>query len=129
MINKMIQVRKENGFIKVTFPYNADYVEKVKSIKRHRWHPQEKYWSFPNSDAILEKILEVFEGEKIHLSPALNAELYPSVITRTKSPKQSQHNFEDLKRELLSRKYGHKIVKGYLYFNSNFGIKSKLFCL
>ena len=116
----MIQIRKENMYIKVSFPYNPKFVEKIKSIKGHRWHPEERYWIFPNSGGILKKILEVFKGEEIHLSLNLNAELSSSVITRTKSPKQSQHNFEDLRRELLSRKYSHKTVKSYLYFNRNF---------
>ncbi|MGC8928783.1 MAG: tyrosine-type recombinase/integrase, partial [Myxococcota bacterium] len=80
-MNKVIQIRKENGFIKVSFPYNPDYVEKIKTIKGHRWHPQEKYWSFSNSDGILEKILKVFEGEKIHIDPNLKS----SVIARTEN--------------------------------------------
>jgi hypothetical protein len=62
------------------------------------------------------------------------------VITRTEATKQSQENpslskrgkgrfsdkklsatpFDDLKRELLSRKYSYKIVKGYLYYNRDF---------
>ena len=70
----MIQVRREDGFIKVAFPYNPDYVEKIKSIKGHRWHPEEKYWSFPNSDGILERILKVFEGEG-GIDPALQIQL------------------------------------------------------
>ncbi|MGB9599629.1 MAG: phage integrase N-terminal SAM-like domain-containing protein, partial [Myxococcota bacterium] len=104
----------------LSFPYNSDYVEKMKSIKGYRWHPEGKYWSFPNSDGILRKILEVFEGEEVQLSQNLNPELYPSVITRTKSQQQFQHNFEDLKRELLSRKYSHKTIRGYLCFNRDF---------
>lgn len=62
------------------------------------------------------------------------------VIARDKVPKQSQINpslakrgegrfsdkklsittFEDLKRELLSRKYSYRTVKSYLYYNRNF---------
>jgi hypothetical protein len=36
----------------VTFPYNPEYVEKIKTIKGHRWHPEEKHWSLPDSDGI-----------------------------------------------------------------------------
>lgn len=35
-------------------------------------------------------------------------------------PKQSLHNFEDLRRELVSRKYSYKPVKGYIYYNRDF---------
>jgi len=31
-----------------------------------------------------------------------------------------KHNFEDLRRELVSRKYSYKTVKGYLYYNRDF---------
>ena len=35
-------------------------------------------------------------------------------------PNQSLHNFEDLRRELVSRKYSYKTVKGYIYYNRDF---------
>jgi hypothetical protein len=31
-----------------------------------------------------------------------------------------EHNFEDLRRKLVSRKYSYKTVKGYLYYNRDF---------
>jgi site-specific recombinase XerD len=76
-------------------------------------------------DSKLEKILEVFEGEKIHLDSTLQEQLSSaktstSVIARSKATKQSLHNFEGLRRELLSRKYSYKTVKGYLYYNRDF---------
>jgi len=39
-----IEIKKgmDNRII-VTFPYNPAYVEKVKTIRRHRWHPEDKY--------------------------------------------------------------------------------------
>jgi hypothetical protein len=46
-------------------------VGKVKTIPGHRWHPDKKYWSFPNTNGTLEKILKAFEGEKIHIDPAI----------------------------------------------------------
>ncbi len=90
---------RENNLI-VSFPYNPQFVEKIKTIRGHRWHPEEKYWSFPNSNGTLEKILELFEGEKIYIDPAIQ--------------------FEDLRKELVSRKYSYKTVKAYIYFNRDF---------
>mgnify|MGYP001568004031 CR=1 FL=1 len=67
-----VTVKKdESGRILVSFQYNPSFIQKVKSIKGHRWHPLEKYWGFPNTDRILEKILKSFEGKEIHLDPAL----------------------------------------------------------
>jgi len=66
-------------------------------------------------------------------APALQVRLYSSVIERENVPKQSSNPFplsgegkgegdklEDLRKELLSRKYSYKTVKGYLYYNRNF---------
>jgi hypothetical protein len=35
---------KENNLI-VSFPYNPQFMEKIKTIKGHRWHPDNKYWT------------------------------------------------------------------------------------
>lgn len=56
--------------------------------------------------------------------------LFPSVIANSFQPKHSwkghpistfsDYNFEDLRRELVSRKYSYKTVKAYIYYNSDF---------
>ncbi len=120
---------KENNLI-VSFPYNPQFVEKIKTIKGHRWHPDGKYWSFLNTNGTLERILKDFEGEEVYIDPSLQS-LYSSHCEA--KPKQSQvkkchselvshspiYNFEDLRRELVSRKYSYKTVKVYLYYNKN----------
>ncbi len=55
--------------IVVSFTYDPLIISKIKTIEGRRWHPVEKHWSFPNSEGTLEKILEVFDGEEIHLDP------------------------------------------------------------
>jgi integron integrase len=57
--------------IKVAFPYSPSIVAKVKTIEGHKWHPDGKYWSFPNSEQILDEILSVFAGEKVEIDPTL----------------------------------------------------------
>ncbi len=127
----------------MAFRYNPEYVEKVKTIHGHRWNPKEKHWSFPDSDGTLEKILAVFEGEEIQIDLPLQTQLPHPVIARHEMPKQSQDTihipslakrgkggfsdkklsvtpFDDLKRELLSRKYSYRTVKGYIYYNRDF---------
>jgi hypothetical protein len=112
--------KNDSGRITVAFRYDPLFVEKVKTINGRKWHKDKKYWSFPHTDGTLEKILETFKGEEIHLASAFQAKLSTSVIARPKGPKQSPHNFEDLRRELISRKYSYKTVKGYLYYNKDF---------
>jgi len=61
----------DDGRITVTLPYNPTYISKVKTIKGYRWHPENKYWSFPSDDDTLKKILLLFRGKKIRLDRSL----------------------------------------------------------
>ncbi len=120
-----------SGRITVSFPYDPLLVEKIKSIDGRRWHPAEKHWSFPKSNDILEKILRVLEDNEVQIDPALKP---PSPKTKdTPSPLEGEgqslprtryggegYNFEDLRKELVSRKYSYKTIKGYLYYNKDF---------
>jgi len=93
----LITISKDvSGKIMVSFPYDPYLIEKVRIIEGRKWHKDEKYWSFPDSDDTLEKILEVFKGEEIYLDPALKSQLSISII---------------------SRKYSYRTVKGYLYYD------------
>jgi hypothetical protein len=38
----MIGVGKDGGRIKISFPYNPDYITKIKTIEGYRWHSEEK---------------------------------------------------------------------------------------
>lgn len=114
-MNSVIRITKEeSGRASVSFSYNPVFIEKHKLIKGHRWYPEGKYWSIPYTDRTLKKIVKIFEGEEIHLDPGLQ------VISRSEATKQSQNNFEDLRRELVSRKYSPKTVKAYTYYNRDF---------
>ncbi len=123
--------------IGVSIPYYPEYIQKIKTVSGHRWHPDEKYWSFPNTNGTLEKILSIFKGEKIHLDPALQNVIVKNKVVPATPEKQFQAeanrissplvgedkgegNFKDLRRELLSRKYSYKTIKSYLYFNGDF---------
>lgn len=94
----MIRVGKDDERITIAFPYNLSYITKIKTMKGHRWHPDEKYWSVPCSE--LERLLSVFDGEKVELDPSVW--------------------FDKLEKELVARKYSRKTVKLYLHYNEDF---------
>ena len=123
MIKVSIQKEKNQRLV-VSFAYNPQLVEMIKTIKWHRWHPEGKYWSFPNESGTLNQILNVFEGEEVFLDPSLENKLSAYVNAKEKVLKSSTtsygHNFEDLRRELLTRKYSRETVKAYLYYNLDF---------
>jgi site-specific recombinase XerD len=127
----LITISKDvSGKIIVSFPYVPHLIEKVRIIEGRKWHKDKKYWSFPDSDDTLEKILEVFKGEDIYLDHASQSQLsIPIIVRRPELSKEtsrqsqsilSEYNFEDLRRELVSRKYSYRTVKGYLYYNKDF---------
>jgi site-specific recombinase XerD len=95
---KLLKDRDDN--LMGSFPYEPQFVQKIKTIKGHRWQPDGKYWSFPGSNETLERILEVFEAQEIYIDPAIQ--------------------FEDLRKELVSKNYSYKTVKAYIYFNRDF---------
>ncbi len=63
-----------SGRLTVSFQYRPYLVTKIKSIEGHRWHPGEKYWSFPYTGMVLKKILEIFMNEDIQMDPAIIAD-------------------------------------------------------
>ena len=86
---------------------------------------------------MLEKILKVFGDEEVKIDPAFQNSMPDLSVGHNptlakggeggfsdKSPDHASqitpHNFEDLRRELVSRKYSYKTVKGYIYYNRDF---------
>jgi len=93
----VIKISKlEQDRICVAFSYNPDFVQKVKTIEGHQWHPEGRYRSFPNTNGTVEKIIKVFEGEKINIDPDLQAYAPIHVIARSEATKQSQNILEGL---------------------------------
>lgn len=98
--------KESSGRITINFPYNPLKVEKIKTVSHHRWHPEEKHWSFPNTDGTLEKILKVFEGEKIHINPELQAKLHFLVIARHPELNKETTTFKETVPDLRTERGG-----------------------
>jgi len=94
----MIKIEKDNGRIKVFFPYNPVYITKIKTIIGYKWHSDGKYWSIPYSE--LENLLSAFDRKKIEVDASVW--LY------------------DLRKELMARKYSRRTIKLYLHYNEGF---------
>jgi integron integrase len=75
----MVTISSNNqGRIMVTFPYSPGIVAKIKTVAAYRWHPDEKYWSFPYSETVLDEILSALTGEKVDVDPALRPPVGPA---------------------------------------------------
>ncbi|MHC1564756.1 MAG: tyrosine-type recombinase/integrase [Candidatus Syntropharchaeales archaeon] len=64
----------------------------------YRWHPERKYWGVPYSE--LEKLVSVFNGEKIDIDPSVW--------------------LNKLEKELTARKYNPNTIEAYLHYNKDF---------
>jgi len=103
-----IKIQKQNSErIKITFPnYNYSYISKIKSIEGYKRHSEEKFWAIPNTDGNLQKIIFIFGKEEIVIDQSLQKKL--------------NQNLEELKRELIIRKYSKKTINAYIYHNEEF---------
>ena len=97
---KVIKAYRAGEEIKVSFPYNRDYIARIKTIEGHKWHPEGSYWSVPYSDNVTEEIMSIFGDEGVEIDPSLY--------------------LESLRRELVSRKYSQKTIKSYIHYNEDF---------
>jgi integron integrase len=59
------------GEITVTFPYSPRAVAAVKSVGGGQWHPEGKYWSFPCSEEIINRLISAFSGEMVAVDSRL----------------------------------------------------------
>jgi len=101
-----------SGRMTVNFPYSMSCITKVKTIKGYKWHPDRKYWSFPNSDGKLREILNVFDGERIRLGPTLQVD-HEFLLNQLRKAVQARH---------YSRRTEHTYVnwlKRFILFHGN----------
>ncbi len=106
----MIKISKDtHGRLRVTFAYDPDIVVKIKTISGYKWHKDEKYWSFPFSEAKIKKLVKTFGGENVNIDPKL--------IDQPKKARMQM--LSDLERELQIRKYSPKTIKAYMYTNQD----------
>lgn len=99
----MIKIRTDaSGRITVQFPYSPQVVEAIKTIKTRRWHPEDKYWSFPHSPTVLNEILAALSGEELHIDPSLqeNASRFQGSTPASLEPKRDEPTPTD---QLLER--------------------------
>ncbi|NLJ04383.1 MAG: tyrosine-type recombinase/integrase [Exilispira sp.] len=107
----MIEVIKDGGRINISFPYNPDYIAKIKTIEGYRWYPEGRYWSVPYSDGSVERILSIFSGEEVEIDPFLQSAEFK---------KKREGILSNVEKELKLRGYSQKTRKAYLHHIGKF---------
>jgi hypothetical protein len=103
-----------NGRLMVVLPYSAERVARMKTIPGRRWHPEEKCWSVPHADGMVERLLALFTGEQVEVNPSLRPVSAPahrklplaSGSTPVVMPEPSL--FDRVRQALQSRHYSHR---------------------
>ncbi len=108
-----VKVSRDNsGRLTVEFPYNPALIAKIKTIEGYRWHPDMRYWSFQNSDRILNKILEVFGKESVNIDITQPANLL-TILDKLCKAVQTRHYSRKTEQTYVNW------VKRFICFNSN----------
>ncbi len=109
------------GKIKVVFPYNPEYIARIKTVRAHRWHPEGKYWSFQHSKPVLDEILSAFAGEELDIDPALRT-LVPELqreesadrLTRREAPLPTNPLLDRVRNLIRLKHYSIRTEQSYL---------------
>lgn len=70
--NKRLNGDWEGDSLFVSFPYNADIVSKVKSLRERKYDPETKSWELPEYE--IRKLVEVLEDYEVDLAENVNLE-------------------------------------------------------
>ena len=106
-----------SGNIKVTYPYSAAYLGKIKTVPGRKWHPDGQYWTFPLTGQTLKQILSAFAGENIDIDPSL-ADLMPKAAAGKpvdqKPDKPANPLFGKVRDLIRLKHYSIRTEKSYL---------------
>ena len=98
-----IRVRPgEQDRLLVELPYDPERVPKIKTIPGRRWHAEEKVWSVPADEGMVDRLLGLFAGEEVEIDPALRSASDPI-----------QETLNAVEDELKLRGYSPRTRKAY----------------
>jgi integrase/recombinase XerD len=62
----------DNGRLIVTFPYAPERVKRIKTVPGRWWHAEERHWTVSFTDEMVERLVSLFEGERVEVALALH---------------------------------------------------------
>ncbi|MEI8006874.1 MAG: tyrosine-type recombinase/integrase [Bacteroidota bacterium] len=114
----------ENPMWKLTFPYDKDAVELIKTISGARWQPDGKFWHFPFERGTIEWLNHKFDGKLLfkectssadQIKKDVNGEHSVNGATRGISISGARH--EDIQAEfmksLILKQYSPRTIETY----------------
>ncbi len=114
----------ENPKWKLTFPYDKDAVELIKTISGARWEPKGKFWHFPIERGTIAWLNHKFEGKLLFKESSSSADQIKKDVNREHSVKGgvtgitiSGSRHEDIQSEfmksLILKQYSPRTIETY----------------
>ena len=114
----------ENPMWKLTFPYDKDAVELIKTINGARWQPDGKFWHFPFERGTIEWLNHKFEGKLLFKESSSSADKIKKDVNGEHSMKGgvtgitiSGSRHEDIQAEfmksLILKQYSPRTIETY----------------
>ncbi|MDP7079159.1 MAG: tyrosine-type recombinase/integrase [Candidatus Undinarchaeales archaeon] len=97
--------RMNDRRIGITVPDGEGIVDRLMSLNGLRWHRDGGHWSVPDSTGTVEDLQELFDGYVVVVDPSLPGRVAP---------------LEEMRRELVARRYSPRTAKAYLRFVREF---------
>ncbi|MBN1891063.1 MAG: tyrosine-type recombinase/integrase [Thermoflexales bacterium] len=99
------------GRLVVQLPYSPERVAAIKGVPGRQWHPEEKYWSVPNTPETIDRIRSLFTGDRVVVTTTVQA----TGIGKPKlSAAQIAKSVAAMGQELTLRRYSPKTHQVYL---------------
>lgn len=93
------EIHKGEARIVVYFDYDKELIAKIKNIADAKWSQSLKAWHVPHDKHILEKLIVLFDNEKISLSAELE-----NLIKKELPEKKNSNKAQAVKIDVINRK-------------------------
>jgi integrase/recombinase XerD len=95
----MVRIEKgDNNELRVSFPYDAELVKKIRTVEGRHWSSEQKCWLVPRTEVVMNELNRLFGKSLIQIVP---------IVTW----------LENLRKELIARRYSPKTIKAYIFSN------------
>lgn len=107
-----IWVRKgKQGQLELIFPYNKDYIKKIRGIRGRKWDAQNKKWLIPDSKDSIDQLFRLFTKDEVVVDKGIAAmDENPEINVNG-----ANLHFMAMMRDMLTLKgYSRKTIKSYM---------------
>ena len=107
-----ICVRKgKPGELELVFPYNEEYIAKVRGIPGRRWDKDNKKWLVPDCEESINQLQELFTKDELIIAKSLSDKDKSRLYEKDSS---YEHLLRKMKEGLKLRGYSQKTIKSYM---------------